>query len=157
MCSRKIKTKITAKTRAGCGLEDRMRFEILPEHKRIRRVAAWAANATQISQSKRNLVHRTGRTHTRIKLDFAERALVARDVLLQESEQSLCLLGTQIDPLEVADLDLGLSLLLQSAEDEKEIPDVHAHLHAIGIVLFIVGRIVQLDVRLCRNAHRLAV
>src|SRR5712671_5077984 len=157
MCSRKIKTKITAKTRAGCGLENRMRFEILPEHKRIRRVAGWTANATQIRQSKRNSVHRTSRTHTRIKLDFAERALVARDVLLQESKQSLCLLRTQVDALEVANLDLGLSLLLQSAEDEKEVPDVHPHLHAIRVALFIVGCIVQLDVRLGRNAHRLAV
>src|SRR5260370_40272961 len=112
----------------------------------------------RVKQAEReNSVDRTGRTHARIKLDFAERALVTGDVLLQESEQSLCLLGTQIYPLEVADLDLGLSLLLQSAEDEKEIPDVHAHLHAIGIVLFIVGRIVKLDVRLGRNAHRLAV
>src|SRR5258708_19953177 len=96
-----------------------MRFEILPEHKRIRGVAAWAANATQIRQSKRNSVHRTSRTHARIKLDFAERALVTGDVLLQESEQSLCLLGTQIDPLEVADLSLRLILLLQISEDQK--------------------------------------
>src|SRR6266851_266278 len=156
MCSRKTKIKITAKTRAGCGLENRMGFEILPEHKRIRS-AQHRQPMSRKQAEQENSVHRTSRTHARIELDFAECAFVTGDVLLQESKQSLCLLRAQVDALEVADLDLGFGLLLQRAEDEKEVTDVHTHLHAIGVVLLVVGGIVQLYVRLGRNAHRLAV
>lgn len=105
----------------------------------------------------RNSVHRAGRTHARVKFDLTERAFVPGDVLLQQSKQCLCLLRAQVDALEVANLDLGFGLLLQRAEDEKEIPDVHPHLHAIGVVLLVVGSIVELYIRLGRNTHRLAV
>src|SRR5258708_13054164 len=135
--------KMTAKTRAGCGLEDRMRFEILPEQKRIRSALCRQPMSREQAEQE-NSVHRTSRTHARIELDFAECAFVTGDVLLQESKQSLCLLRAQVDALEVADLDLGFGLLLQRAEDEQEIQDVHTHLHLIGIFLLVVRDIFQL-------------
>ena len=70
-----------------------------------------------------------------------------------QPEQSLRLLWTQIDPLEISDFDLCLSLLLQCAEDQEEVPYIHAHLHAVRIVLAI-GRITdQFDIGLCRIIH----
>src|ERR1035438_1652378 len=45
------------------------------------------------------LVHRPLRPHARIELDLSKGALVARDVLLQKSQQRLGLLRAQIDPL----------------------------------------------------------
>jgi hypothetical protein len=37
--------------------------------------------------------------------------------------------------LEIADLDLRFTLLLQRAENEEKVPDVYAHLHAVRIIL----------------------
>ena len=72
-------------------------------------------------------MHRPLRAHTGVELDLAEGAFVSRDVLLEQSKQSLGLLGAEIDPLKVPDFDLRFTLLLQRAKDKKEIPNVHAH------------------------------
>lgn len=88
---------------------------------------------------------------------IAERALVARDILLQQPEQSLGLLRAEVDTLKVANLHLGFGLLLQGAEDHEEVPDIDSHLHAVGVGFAVIGSIDQLDVGLCRNTHRKAV
>src|SRR5437016_14537959 len=80
------------------------------------------------------LVHRPGR-HTWIELDFPEGAFVAGNILLQQPQQRLRLLRAQINPLEIADLDLRFTLLLQRAENEEKVPDVHPHRHAVRIIL----------------------
>src|SRR3984893_7729186 len=84
------------------------------------------------------LAHWPARRHPRIQLDLAESIFVARDVLLQQSEQCLGLLRTQIDPLKIPNLHLGFALLLQSAEDQEKVPDVHTHLHAVGVAFAVV-------------------
>ncbi len=102
-------------------------------------------------------MNRAGWCQSRVEFDLAERAFVANDVLLEKSQQGLGLLRAEINALKVANLDLGFGLLLKSAEDEKEVPDIHTHLHTIGVRLPIVGAVGQLDVRLCWKAHRNAV
>src|SRR5260370_24866369 len=103
------------------------------------------------------LVHWPTRRHPRIQLDLAESIFVARDVLLQQSEQCLGLLRAQIDPLKISNLHLRFALLLQGAEDQKEVPDVHTHLHAVGVAFAVVRRICQFDIGLCWKGHKLAV
>jgi hypothetical protein len=102
-------------------------------------------------------MHRSCRPTPRIELDFAERCLVAGNVLLQKSEQRFGLLRAQIDALKIPDLHLRLALLLHRAESQEKIPDVHAHLHAVGIALAVVGRIHQFHIRLGGKAHKLEV
>src|SRR5580700_11041633 len=94
------------------------------------------------------------RHHAGIEFDFAEGILVSRDVLLQHSEQGLGLLRAQIDALKILDLDLGFALLDERAEHQEEVPDIHANLHAVGIVFTIVGSIGQSDGGLSRIRHR---
>src|SRR5579872_3974004 len=140
--------KMTANTSAGCGLEVRMGEIILfvktlpatslspsPE-KIIDRNAP-----SHVSTRRAWLVHRALGTHARVKLDFPEGAFIPGDILLQKTQQCLGLLRTQIDALEVFDLDMALGLLLQRAEDQEEVPDVDPHLHTVGIV-FAVLRVV---------------
>src|ERR1700739_2425491 len=87
----------------------------------------------------RRSVHRPLRRHARIQFDLAKGAFVPGYILLQEAEQRLGLLRAQIDSLKVTDVDLGLCLLLQRAEDQEKIPYVDAHLHAVGIILAIAS------------------
>src|SRR5450755_3444360 len=87
------------------------------------------------------LMHRPLWTHTRIKLDLSEGALVASHILLQKSQQRLSLLWAQIDAFEILNLHMRLGLLLKCAENQKEVPDIHAHLHAVGVILAIVGTV----------------
>ena len=88
---------------------------------------------------------RPGLAEARIQLDLAESLLVVQQVLLQNGVQRFGLLRAEIDSLIVAHLDTRLILLLQGAEDQEEVPYIHAHLHAVGIVFAIVGRIRQID------------
>lgn len=99
------------------------------------------------------LVNWTLRPHSWIKLDFAEGTLISRYILLQQSKQSFCLLRAEIDALEISDLDLRFGLLLQGAKCEEEIPDINAHLDAVGIVLAVRGVVRKLHVGLGRNSH----
>lgn len=97
------------------------------------------------------------RSHPRIEFDLAEGRLVPRNVLLKQSEQGFCLLRAEIDSLEIANLDLSFGLLLQGAEGEEKIPNVHAHLHAICVILAIARVVSQFDVRLVGNCHTVRV
>src|SRR5438876_5390435 len=100
------------------------------------------------------LVDRAGSHHTRVELDFAERAFISSHILLQDCRQSFRLLRAQIDTLEIADFHLGFALLLQGTEYQEEIPDVDPHLHAVGVVLAILGSVDQFDVGLSWIRHR---
>src|SRR5437588_3340117 len=102
------------------------------------------------------LMYRPSRDDARVKLDFAKGVFVAVDVLLQQGHQGLGLLRAQINALEVPHFHLRFGLLLQGAEDEKEIPHVDSDLHAVGVVLPIIGSINKLDVGLCRDRHSAA-
>ena len=90
----------------------------------------------------------TGCRHSRIELDFSKSALVVRDVLLQDRGQGLGLLRAEIDPLKIPHLDLILRLLLHGAENQKEIPDVHPYLYAVGIGLAIFISVCDVKIRL---------
>ncbi len=103
------------------------------------------------------LVNLAAGSHARVKFDFAEGGFVAVDVLLQQSEQRLGLLRTQVDALKITDLDLSFTLLLNGAKNEEKVPDIHSHLHAVGIGFPVIGSIGQLDIGLRRNAHSQAV
>ena len=97
----------------------------------------------------------------RFEPDGAEGGLVLRQVLVEDIGQSLGLLRAQVDTLEDLDADVaGLGLILP-AEGQEKIPQVHAHLNAVGIPLAIVGRPDDLDLGRMglkrRLAHRLAI
>ncbi len=97
------------------------------------------------------------RAYPRIELDLTEGCLVPGNVLLKQSEQRFRLLRAEIDPLKIANLDLRFGLLLQGAEGEEKIPNVHAHLDAIRVILAIARVVGQLDVRLVGNCHTVKV
>lgn len=84
-------------------------------------------------------MHLPAGADARIQLNFAESGFVAVNVLLQQSQQSFGLLRAKIDALKVANLYLVFVLLLHRSKDEEEIPDIHSHLHAVGVGLPVVG------------------
>lgn len=100
------------------------------------------------------LMDRPRRSHSGIQFDLAESALVAGDILLQQSQQGLGLLRAEVDALKIADFNLAFALLLQRAENHEEVPDIHPHLDTIGVGLSVVGGIHQLDIGLWRKGHR---
>src|SRR5579864_6380361 len=113
----------------------------------------WSSGTNTMSKSKVRgprsvLMHWSLRHHTRIEFDLAKGALVSGNVLLQESEQGLRLLRAEVDPLEILNLNLRLGLLLEGAKYEIEIPDVDAHLHAVGVALAIIFGIDQFQIGL---------
>src|SRR5207244_12186929 len=55
---------------------------------------------------------------------------------------------------QTAHLDLRLPLLMQGTKNQEKIPNVHAHLHAVGIAFAIIVGINELDVGLCRDCHK---
>ncbi len=83
-----------------------------------------------------------------IKLDLAERRLIVVDVLLEDTHERFGLLGAEIDALEVAYFNFGLALLLQSAEDQEEVPDAYSYLNAVGVLLGVLRSVDHLDGRL---------
>lgn len=97
-------------------------------------------------------VHRASCLHARIEFDLAESAFVIRDVLLQNCGQRLRLLRAKIYPLKVSDFDLIFRGLLHGAKNQKEVPNAHAHLHAVGIGLTIFGSIYKMKIRLLRRS-----
>jgi hypothetical protein len=102
------------------------------------------------------LVDRPRRIHPGIEFDLAKGVFILNDVLLKNREQRLRLLRTDVDSLKICDFDLRLALLLQGAEDQEEVPNVDADLHAVGVVLAVGRRIGQFDIGL-RGHHGLSV
>src|SRR5205823_14926556 len=78
-------------------------------------------------------------------------------VLFQDGEQRLGLLRAEVDALKICDLHVSWGLLLQRAEDQKKIPHIYPHLHAVGVVFAIVFAIREFDIRLCRSGHSSSV
>lgn len=97
-------------------------------------------------------MHRPNRG-ARVELDFAEGAFVVGDVLLEQRHERLRLLRAQINSLEVMKFDLRFRALLHGAEDEKEIPDIDADLHAVGVRLAVFGRLNELNIGLILRIH----
>src|ERR1700752_1405669 len=111
---------------------------------------------SQLPATSQFSMHRSLGHHARVQLDFAEGILVPGHILLQHSEQCLGLLRAQINSLEVLDLYLRFSLLQQGSENQEEIPDVDADLHAVGVVFAVCGSVRKLHVRLNRIRHKAA-
>jgi hypothetical protein len=74
-----------------------------------------------------------------IEGDGSEGLLVLGDVVSEDVEERLGLLGAEIDALEVANVDLVGRVLRESAEDEEEVPDGHTDLHAVSVAIAVVG------------------
>ena len=70
-----------------------------------------------------------------------------RHILLQDVEQRLGLLRADIDALKVVDRDVIRRRLVHPAEHQEEVPQVHADLHAVGIVLAILRGVDELNLR----------
>ena len=102
-------------------------------------------------------MHRALRSHPRIEFDLAEGGFVTGDILLKQTQQRLGLLRTEINALKIADFDLGLSLLLQCPENQEKVPYIYPHLHAVCVVLTIIGVVGQLYVWLWRISHKAKV
>ena len=113
-----------------------------------------SAGLEVVARHRRGLVYWAGSGHARIEFDFAKSALITGHVLLQDGSQRLGLLRAQIDSLKIKHFDLVLGLLLESAEHQEEIPDIHSYLNAIGVALPVFRTIDQLDVGLRWNRHR---
>ena len=80
-----------------------------------------------------------GRRELRLEREGAEGLLVLGEVVAEDVQQRLGLLGTEVDALEVVDLDLVGRLLVHGAEDEEEVPDAHADLDAVGVAVAVVS------------------
>ena len=63
------------------------------------------------------------------------------------------MLRTEIDSLKVSQFDLGFRALLHGSEDQEEIPDIYADLHAIGVGLAIIGGLDEFHIRLVGCIH----
>jgi len=77
--------------------------------------------------------------------DFAERGLVLADVLLEDVQQCLGLLGAHVDALEVLDLHVFGRGLVERTEHEEKVPEVDADLDAVGVALTVVGSFFEHD------------
>ncbi len=84
-------------------------------------------------------MHLAPGAYARVQLDFTKGGFITRNILLQESKQSFGLLWAQVDALEIANFHLCFVLLLHRAEHQEEVPDIHSHLHAVGIGFPIIG------------------
>src|SRR5688572_33169977 len=81
----------------------------------------------------------------RLQPDFAEGRLVLRDVLLHHVQKRLRLLRTEIHARKILDRYSVRGALAQRAEQQKEIPEVYAHLDAVCIVLAVVRGVHDLN------------
>ncbi len=99
-------------------------------------------------------VYRATGGYTGIELDFAECAFVIGNILLQNCRQRFGLLRAQINSLKIFYLNLVFRLLLHGAKDEKKVPYIHAHLHAVGVSFAIFGGIDHIKIGLRRNDHK---
>src|SRR6476646_5000353 len=64
-----------------------------------------------------------------IELDFAKRAFILADVLLQDGQQCLGLLRAQVDALKVLHFDLLRCHRLQAAKNQQKVPHADADLY----------------------------
>ena len=83
-----------------------------------------------------------------IERNRAERLLVLSQIVTQNIEQRLCLLGAQVDSLKILYIQFVGLFLAHRAEDEKKIPHGHTNLHAVGVTVAVVRRIDEIKLRL---------
>ena len=79
-----------------------------------------------------------------------ESLLVLGDVLTQHIPKGFCLLWAEVDGLVVMDGDFFRGLAGGQAEDELEVPDADAHLHAVGVGFAVIGGLGKGQLRLLR-------
>ncbi len=113
-----------------------------------------SSTGSKLSIGRQSSVYRSGSSNPGIEFDLAKRAFVVRHVLVQDRRQRLSLLGTQIDALKIAHLNLVFRLLLHGPEHQEEIPDIDPHLHTIGIGLAVIGIVDDIKIRLRGNDHK---
>lgn len=89
----------------------------------------------------------------RLQVQLPKRLLVLRHVLPQHVPQRLCLLRAQKDRALVLDRHLVRRVAGSSTEDQLEIPDTDANLHAVRVSLAIFGRLRHGYLRLCVWIH----
>lgn len=97
---------------------------------------------------------RPARHHSRIKFDLAKCVLITHYVLLQDGKQRFCLLRAQVNALEILHLNLSLALLLESAENQEEIPHIYTNLNTVRISFPVVRGVNHFDIGLSRNRHK---
>src|SRR5437660_4885000 len=73
-----------------------------------------------------------------LECDGAEGLLVLGQVVAKHIPEGLGLLRTEVYALEVFDSQLVGALLAHGPEDQKEVPDAHADLDAVGVAVAIV-------------------
>ena len=88
-----------------------------------------------------------------IKLDLTKRALIFRHILLQNCRQRLGLLRAEINALKISHFHLRFRLLLHGAKDQEKIPDIHSHLHTVGVSFPIIRSIGDVKIRLRGGNH----
>src|SRR5271169_1161467 len=75
----------------------------------------------------------------------AEGLFVLGQIVAEYVPEGLGLLGAEVDSLEVLDGELLRVLLDHGAEDEKEVPDAHSDLDAVGVAIAVVRGVGELD------------
>ena len=120
------------------------------KQKKERRVST----GSKLSIGCQRSVYRAGGSNPGIEFDLSKRAFVVRHVLMQDRRQRLRLLGTQINALKIAHLNLIFRLLLHGPEYQEKIPDIDPHLHTVGIGLAVIGIVDDIKIRLRGNDHK---
>ena len=88
------------------------------------------------------------RVGLRLESDLSESLLILSEILGQDVHKRLGLLRADVDSLAIFDEDLVGALLMNDAEGEEEVPDADAYLNAVGVVLSVVVRLLDLNLRL---------
>ncbi len=79
---------------------------------------------------------------------FAERRFILLQVLLQQVCERLRLRGTQVDALKILDGDrIRPALVTNRSEEQEKVPQVHPHLHAVGVIVSIIRRVGEVHAR----------
>ncbi len=81
----------------------------------------------------------------RLETNFPEGRFVLIDILLEHVQQRFGLLGADVDTLKILDVYAIGSGLIDTPEQQQEVPEIHPHLHAIGVIFAVVGSGGELD------------
>jgi hypothetical protein len=81
----------------------------------------------------------------RFQLDLPECGFVLGYVLLQDIQQCLGLLWAEVNALKIVDCHVVSGSLVDPPEHQKEVPQIHAYLNAVGVVLPVLRAINQLN------------
>lgn len=84
----------------------------------------------------------------RFEANLSKRRFVLLQILLQDVRERLGLRRAQVDALEILDGDRVWRGLINGSEHQEEVPQVYAHLYAVGVVLSVVGGVGEVQFRL---------